>query len=308
VFLGHLSREALLGGTMPIDATASQQAISANLAQPLDMTTGQAAAGILEVLAAQVATSMRSVTIEKGYDPRDFTLVAYGGAGPTVACAIALELEIPDVCIPSDPGNFCAVGMLSTDLVRNYSLTQISLLDQTTPDALRAVLESLEQTGVRELEAQGLGEGSMTTEYLLDMRYLGQSYEVTVAAQDLRKEHLTKAFHQAHGRLLGHTAEAEPIEVVSYRVRCTARLSEFTASAPPLESDNLKEPHDHRSMFFPGETRTVSVPIYERTQLQSGFAIRGPAVIEEYSSTTVVYPGFRVFVDSYGNLILTSHA
>ena len=307
VALGHLSQKALLAGTMPIDAVASREAIASQIAKPLDMTTEQAAAGILEILAAQVAASMRSATIEKGYDPRDFTLVTYGGAGPTVACAIALELEIPDLCIPQDPGNFCAAGMLHTDLVRNYARTQISLLDQTTPEELSAVLADLENTGIRELEAQSLSQGSVTTEYLLDMRYLGQSYEVTVAVQDLRKEHLTQAFHEAHGRLFGHTAEQEPIEIVSYRVRCTGRLSEFTATTLAPTSDSSTEPRDHRSMRFPGEKEAASVPIYERTQLRPGFETPGPTVIEEYSSTTVVYPGFRVSVDAYGNLILTSH-
>jgi len=308
VVLGHLSQEALLGGTMPIDAAASKRAISVNLAQPLDMTTEQAAAGILEILAAQVAASMRSVTIEKGYDPRDFTLVAYGGAGPTVACAIALELEIPEICIPPDPGNFCAAGMLGTDLVRNYSLTRISLLDRTTPDELRTVLEGLEQTGVRELEEQGLAEASITSEYFLDLRYLGQSYEVTVAAPDLRKEYLTRAFHEAHGRLFGHVAEEEPIEVVSYRVRSTGRLSEFSASTLRPGSGDSKDAHGHRSMRFPGLTKAALVPIYERAQLQLGCDLPGPAVIDEYSSTTVVYPGFRASVDSHGNLILTNRS
>lgn len=307
VVLGHLSQEALLAGTMPISAAASQQAIATQIAEPLDMTTAEAAAGILEILAAQVAASMRSATIEKGYDPRDFTLVTYGGAGPTVACAIALELEIPDLCIPQDPGNFCAAGMLSTDLVRNYARTQISLLDRTTPEELRAVLEHLEQTGIRELEAQNLSE-AVTTEYFLDMRYLGQSYEVTVTAQDLGKEQLTQAFHQAHGRLFGHTAEQEPIEVVSYRVRCTGRLSEFTANPVPPAGNESQEPRDHRSMRFPRAQEATRVAIYERTQLRPGIEIQGPAVIEEYSSTTVVYPGFRASVDSFGNLTLTSRA
>lgn len=306
VVLGHLNQGALLGGTMPIDGTASQRAISAKLAQPLGMTTDQAAAGILEILAAQVAASMRSVTIEKGYDPRDFTLVAYGGAGPTVACAIALELEIPEICIPPDPGNFCAAGMLRTDLARNYSLTQISLLDRTTAAQLRAVFQSLEQTGVRELQEQGLGEESITTEHFLDMRYLGQSYEVTIAAQDLRKEHLTRAFHDVHGRLFGHTAEEEPIEVVCYRVRCTGRLPELTASTLPVERDDATGPKDHRSMRFRGQTAAARVPIYDRAQLRFGFNIQGPVVVEEYSSTTVVYPNFRLSVDSHENLMLTS--
>ena len=137
----------LLNGAMPIEAAAAHRAIADAIAGPLDMTPERAAAGIVEVLAAQVAMSMRSVTIEKGYDPRDFILVAYGGAGPTVACPIAAELEIPEICIPQDPGNFCAAGMLLTDLIRSYSLTRISALDETPANAIREALQELRDKG-----------------------------------------------------------------------------------------------------------------------------------------------------------------
>ena len=305
MLLGHLNQEALLQGAMPIDVDAARRAIVETIAGPLDMTPERAAAGIVEVLAVQVAMSMRSVTIEKGYDPRDFILVAYGGAGPTVACPIARELEIPEVCIPPDPGNFCAAGMLLTDLIRSHSLTRISGLDETPADAVRAVLEELRNRGVAELLEQGVARDSIDAEHFLDMRYPGQSYEVTVPAADPRKEELARLFHQAHGRLYGHTAEEEPMEIVNYRVRCTGRLSRMTfAVAPP--ANRPAQPESRRSALFPDGDGPVEAPVYRRADLAPGFHLPGPAIIEEYSSTTVVYPSFDLSVDTHGNLRLRS--
>ncbi len=307
VVLGHLNREALLDGAMPIDAAAGRNSIAQTVGRPLEMTPERAAAGIVEVLAAQVAMSMRSVTIEKGYDPRDFILVAYGGAGPTVACPIARELEIPEICIPRDPGNFCAAGMLLTDLVRSYSLTRISALDETPESAIREALEELRDRGVGELEEQGVTPDCIDAEYFLDMRYPGQSYEVTVPARETGKEDLTRLFHEAHGRLFGHTAEEESMEIVNYRVRCIGRLPKMNFAAAPA-GNGPAWPHGQRSALFPGSAAAMTAPVYRRTDLAPGFRIGGPAVIEEYTSTTVVYPSFDLSVDAYGNLRLQSTA
>ncbi len=305
VVLGHLNREALLNGAMPIEAAAARDAIAETIARPLEMTPERAAAGIVEVLAAQVAMSMRSVTIEKGYDPRDFILVAYGGAGPTVACPIARELEIPEICIPRDPGNFCAAGMLLTDLIRSYSLTRIGPLDETPPEAIREALDELRDKGVRELQEQGVTPDRIDTEDFLDMRYPGQSYEVTVPARDAHRDHLTRLFHEAHGRLYGHTAEEESMEIVNYRVRCTGRLPKMTFAVEAGTSGPAR-PQGQRDALFPGGTAPVPAPVYRREDLGAGCRIPGPAIIEEYSSTTVVYPAFDLTVDAHGNLRLRS--
>ncbi len=307
VVLGHLNREALLDGAMPIDAGAGRDAITETVARPLEMTPERAAAGIVEVLAAQVAMSMRSVTIEKGYDPRDFILVAYGGAGPTVACPIARELEIPEICVPRDPGNFCAAGMLLTDLIRSHALTRIGPLDETPESAIREALEELRHRGVRELEEQGVAPDRIDTEYFLDMRYPGQSYEVTVPARTIRKEELTRLFHEAHGRLFGHTAEEESMEIVNYRARCTGRLAKMTFATPP-PANGPAQPESRHSALFPGGTGPVEAPVYRRADLAPGFRVPGPAIVEEYTSTTVVYPSFDLSVDARGNLRLQSTA
>lgn len=307
VVLGHLNREVLLDGAMSIDAEAARRAIDETVAGPLEMTPERAAGGVVEVLAAQVAMSMRSVTIEKGYDPRDFILVAYGGAGPTVACPIARELEIPEICIPRDPGNFCAAGMLLTDLIRSYSFTRISRLEETPADAIREVLRELRDKGVEELQEQGVTSDCIDTEDFLDMRYPGQSYEVTVPAGDAGKDALTRLFHETHGRLFGHTAEEEPMEIVNYRVRCIGRLPKMTFAAAPAGGGPAR-PGSHRSALFPGNPDPVPAPVYSRTDLSPDFRISGPAIIEEYSSTTVVYPSFDLSVDGHGNLRLQNTA
>ncbi len=305
VVLGHLNREALLDGAMPIDAAAARQAIADTIAAPLDMTPERAAAGIVEVLAAQVAMSMRSVTIEKGYDPRDFILMAYGGAGPAVACPVARELEIPEICIPRDPGNFCAAGMLRTDLIRSNSVTRISALDETPASAIRETMAELRAKGVQELREQSVTPDCIDTEDFLDMRYPGQSYEVTVPARDLRPEELRRLFHEAHGRLFGHTAGDESLEIVHYRVRCIGRLPEMTLAAA-LPGSGPARPEHRRPALFPSSPTPVTAAVYRRTDLAPGFHVPGPAVVEEYGSTTVVYPSFDLSVDARGNLRLES--
>ena len=307
VVLGHLNREALLDGAMPIDDDAARRAVGETIARPLEMTPERAAAGIVEVLAAQVAMSMRSVTIEKGYDPRDFILVAYGGAGPTVACPIARELEIPEICIPQDPGNFCAAGMLLTDLIRSHSLTRISPLGETPAAAIEEAFRELRDKGVRELQDQGVPPDSIDTEDFLDMRYPGQSYEVTVPAGDVGKEAISRLFHDTHGRLYGHTAEEEAMEIVNYRVRCIGRLPKMTFAAAPATGGPARAGSE-RPVLFPESPTPVSTPVYRRTGLTPGFRTAGPAIIDEYSSTTVVYPSFDLSVDAHGNLRLRNTA
>ena len=160
---------------------------------------------------------------------------------------------------------------------------------------------------MQELREQGVTPDSIDTEDFLDMRYPGQSYEVTVPARETRKEELTRLFHEAHGRLFGHTAEEESMEIVNYRVRCTGRLPQDDLPAAPA-GNGPAQPQDQRSALFPGQTTPIPVPVYLRTDLHAGCRIPGPAIIEEYSSTTVVYPSFDLSVDAHGNLRLQSTA
>ena len=188
-------------GAMPIDAGGRPQRHRRERRRALDMTPERAAAGIVEVLAAQVAMSMRSVTIEKGYDPRDFILAAYGGAGPTVACPIARELDIPEICIPQDPGNFCAAGMLLPDLVRSYSLTRIGPLDETPESAIREELEELRDRGVRKLEEQGVTPEPHRNRVLPRHALSRPVLRGHGAGRGGLQEEVTRRFHEAHGRL-----------------------------------------------------------------------------------------------------------
>ena len=148
---------------------------------------------------------------------------------------------------------------------------------------------------------------SIDTEYFLDMRYPGQSYEVAVPAGEAGKGELARRFHEAHGRLYGHTAEDESMEIVNYRARCTGRLPKMTFAAAP-SADDPARPESRRSALFPGSDAPVEAPVYRRADLAPGFRIPGPAIVEEYTSTTVVYPSFELSVDAHGNLRLRSKA
>lgn len=306
VVLGHLNPEFLLGGRMAIRRDLAERAIVDKVANAWNMTATEAAAGILRVLAAQVAASMRNITIERGYDPRDFTLVAFGGAGPTLACALAQELEIPHVLVPPDPGNFCAFGMLTTELMREKGVTRIGVATDYSPAAIQETFRTLEAAAAADLRDGGMDDSKIEIERLLELRYSGQSYEVPVHVGEVRDEgdigRIVEAFHEAHARTYGHKAEGEPVELVNFKARAVGHLPKPVLRRFSPDGRASPKASAERDMYFPALSGSRRVPMYHRGELSVGGRLIGPAVIEENTSTTVLYPGFSLTVDEYLNL------
>jgi N-methylhydantoinase A len=304
VLLGHLNPTALLEGAMPIAAAKAHEAVSTRIAAPLGISATEAAWGILRVLATNVMVAMRTITVERGYDPREFTLVPFGGMGPTIAGMIAAELGIGRILIPRNPGAFSAHGMLVTDVHQQRSLTRITPVDETTPAELDAIFATMEIAALEDLMREQFPREQLVTRRHAGMRYRGQSYEVPVSVprlggpQDMAD--LVKRFHEAHQRRYGHMAQAEAVEIVNFQVTAVALIAK-PAWKTFERTDAPAKPHETRQAYFSaGDAREV--PVFRRSTLHPGMPIEGPAIVEEQTSTTVLYPEQRAEVDEYLNV------
>jgi N-methylhydantoinase A len=304
VLLGHLNPATLLEGAMPIDFARARQAVAARVAEPLGMSPIEAAWGILRVLATNVMVAMRTITVERGYDPREFTLVPFGGMGPTIAGMVAAELGIGRILIPSDPGTFSAHGMLMTDVHQERSITRITPVDGTTAAELDAIFAEMEARALEELLREQFPRESLQARRHAGMRYRGQSYEVTVSVSRLQGPQdladLVQRFHDAHQRRYGHKAQAEAVEIVNFRVTAVGLIPKPRIKAFQKATASAR-PHETRQAYF-SASDACDVPVFRRPDLLPGMWIEGPAIIEEKTSTTVLYPRQRTQVDPYLNL------
>jgi N-methylhydantoinase A len=305
VLLGHLNPSALLDGAMPIESEKARAAVRSRVSQPLCMPEIEAAFGILRVLATNVMVAMRTITVERGYDPREFSLVPFGGMGPAIAGLIAAETGIGRVLIPRDPGIFSAHGLLVSDARHKRSLTRVTAMDKVSAGELEAVFAELETKALQDLAGEGFASERLITRRQAGMRYRGQSYEVTVElgslAQSQHIEDLIARFHAAHHRRYGHMAQAEAVEIVNFQATAIGmtprpRLQKFAGV-----TDAQASPQAKRQAYFSG-TEGCEVPVWWREDLVSGLRLEGPAIIEEKTSTIVLYPGQRAEVDEYLNI------
>ena len=306
VLLGHLNPAALLDGAMPIVAPKAREALSTRVAEPLGMTEIEAAWGILRVLVTNVMVAMRTITVERGYDPREFTLVPFGGMGPTIAGMVAAELGIGRILIPRDPGTFSAHGMLVTDVQQERSLTRITPVDGATAPEIEAIFADLENAALDDLMRENFPRERLLSRRHAGMRYRGQSYDVAVPVAHLRAPQdltdLVKRFHDAHQRRYGHMAEIEAVEIVNFHVTAVGIIPkpQLKTFAEPAEMPQQTSSANRQAHF--SATDAVDVPVLRRSALSPGARLKGPAVIEEKTSTIVLYPGQSAEIDRYLNI------
>jgi N-methylhydantoinase A len=309
IVLGVLNQTHLLNGRMVIDAAASKVAME-KLAEKLGIGVMDAAQGIIRVVTANMAKAIRVISVERGYDPRDYTMLAFGGAGPIHAARLAKELDIPRVMIPKHPGIMCAMGLLQSDLRINISLTRISPLTVDALDAVKAGYAQLQERADEWLEAEHIAPADRRTNYAIDMRYGGQGYELTVDwPENLQGEALIAAlranFETAHKQLYGYIAAEEPIQIITLRIEAVgnvpkADLKTYPKATGPVDHAIIGE----RSVYFPEMAGFVACPLYDREKLASGHIVAGPAVVEQMDSTTLILPGQAAKVDDYLNLLI----
>lgn len=308
LLLGRLNPDSFLGGEMKIHPPLAKQALE-KLANKIGIGTVELAHGIIEIATKNMAATIRNMLLRKGLDPREFSLVAFGGGGPMHAGYIAEELDIPQIIIVNSPGNFSAWGMLMADLRYDFVQTNIKLIGQVNLDYLTDTFRAMEEEGEK-----GLREGKVPREDMeffrsLDLRYAGQERALNLpipGGEITRKEleRIEKKFDQLHERTYLHSAPDEPKEILNIRVAVTGKVRK-----PPLKeietATKKAVAKEKRQVYFKGEGY-IDCPIYQREELSAGDSFQEPLIIEEKTSTTVLLPGYQLEVDKYAHLIMRS--
>ena len=309
LMLGRLGADRFLGGEMKLDLDAAKKALTEKIAKPLGLDPIEAAEGILRIATTKMAHVVRWVTTERGLDAADFALVAYGGAGPLHASAVARELSIGMVIIPRAPGHFSACGMLAADLRRDFVNTWFTPLADASFPEMETIFAEMERQG-RETVGRGQTLSGIEVRRSADMRYVGQEHAVTVelpidlfTSQD--RDGIKKLFDAVHQTRYGFSVVGEKAEIVSLRGAVIGEMRK-----PPFEhiAKGNAEPdagafRGKRRVYF-ASSGFVETPTYDRPALKTNNRIAGPALIEEHASTTVVHPGDLLEVDAYGNLVI----
>jgi N-methylhydantoinase A len=307
LILGRLSASNFLGGEMKLNTKKAEAALKRNVADPMKISLTQAADGIVRIAASTMSNVVTRVTTERGLDAGDFAMVAYGGAGPLHACIVARELRIPKVIIPPAPGHFSAYGMLMADLRWDFVRTWFKPVNTLTFEELEALFTEMEVEG-RAMLQKSVKQSQIFSTRAADMRYVGQEHSVTVElpASVFKKRDpagLKAHFDREHLKRYEFNAPKEPAEIVSLHSSIIGRMPKPRSKA--LESGRRKKAAPtRRKVYFTEATGYVDTPIYNRSELVAGQRIKGPALVEEYASTTVIFHGDSLEVSQFGDLVI----
>jgi N-methylhydantoinase A len=307
VVLGLLSEDnALAGGTLRLDRAAAERALKTVIADPLGITVETAARGIVEIINVKMQEAIKVVSSNRGFDLRDFHLLAFGGAGPLHAAAIARDLGMRGVLVPAFPGAFSALGLLLSDVRQDYVVSELAPIEDVSPAHAAELLRQLSDDGARELRAQGFDATALSFEYRLDMRYVGQGYELTISLPELPRDaralaEVRERFDLEHEKLTGHSAPGEQVEIVNYRVTAIARVPQASI-ASPFTGTGTPEAARVGSRVTLIEGKPAETALYDRTKLPPGATVEGPAILLQDDSTTVIHAGQRGRVVELGQL------
>lgn len=299
LYLGRIIPDHFLGGGMSLDVESTRLAME-TMAAELDMSPTALAEGILAVANTNMERAIRVISVEKGYDPREFSLFSFGGAGGMHCAELAELLGMSTIFIPVNPGILSATGMLMADVVKDYSQTVMRPADTFTPEEIQAVFADMEQQGVDDLMAEGVRQENILQERYLDMRYAGQSFEIIVPLSS----DPVAGFEELHEKHYGHRNPDKPVEIVNVRLRSRGRQDKPEHQRFELGGKTIAP----KAILGTGQAvfngNQYDTAIIDRDQLHPGNTFTGPAIIVEYTSTIVVKPEMTVLVDEYGNLII----
>jgi N-methylhydantoinase A len=306
VILGRIGTDSFLGGEMQLDSDATLKAAE-ELGRPLGLDAVATALSIVEIAIAKMSLTVRGVSVEHGFDPRDFVMVGMGGGGPIHSVAIARQLHIPTVIIPVLPSHFSAFGMLMSDIRHDYVRTQLVAFPKLKFDELGKIFAEMLDEARAMLATERVSEDASMFQRYLDLRYEGQEFSIKVpvsaeeiAAGDLRT--IRDRFDTIHDRSFGHAAPNEPLEMVN--VRLSARGVRNKMQMPAIKTSGEVAPRTTRKACFESADRFEDCPVYSRATLFAGAEIEGPALIEEYGSTTVMFRGDRATISKTGEIII----
>jgi N-methylhydantoinase A len=307
LILGRLDPDHFLGGQMRLDAARTAHYFTefcqrfraptkpAEDAEPVV----EVAQGVIDVANANMARAIKVISVERGYDPRDFALLAFGGAGGLHACDLADMLSIPHIILPKYPGLLSALGVLLSDVVKDYSQTVMLKQGEIDAEKLEAIFARLEKRGLDDLMAEGFHRSRITFSRHLDVRYVGQSFELSVSfSADFIAE-----FHRAHERRYGYADPTRPVELVTVRVKSRGVTKKPQLTPTEYGGEHAKSVAAEKPVYFNKQAHATC--FYHRERLGPGNMIAGPAVILEYSATTVIPPDWQAVVDQYENLIIS---
>jgi N-methylhydantoinase A len=317
--LGHLGDGGLLGGSFPLDIARAREFMQRDINHKIKSTRRSSSArrpasanrfrnvesfaeGIIAVANAVMEKAIRVISIERGHDPRDYTLIAFGGAGGLHACDLATALDMRNVLVPVFPGGLSALGILRADVVKELSRTVLLTADEIirSPNKLIAMQNALQADGARVLRAEGFERNAMCFHHSLDMRYRGQAYELNIPAS----RNIVAAFHRAHEMRFGYHNETQEVEIVNIRCRATG-IQEKPPQAKLATRRQSERAASAKTLQLIFAERTQKAQMYLRDDLRAGDSFAGPAVVVEYSATTLVPPGWKTRVDAYGQLLLS---
>ncbi len=308
--LGRINAAYFLGGEMPLDVEAAAEAIDSRCAAPLSVSVEAAAHAIVEIANARMVNALRLVSIERGFDPRDFVLVAFGGAGPVHVNRLAAELSIPTVIVPTNPGTASATGLVITEERREYATTLLQLASTVVASEIEIAFTLLEQEARQDLRhSQSATPDAEQLRRELDLRYHGQSHELTIPASSklisTTLQDTLSRFHDEHRRAYGSAALEAEVEIVNVRVVAFGKSPLSIAPPEPLHAHGSGQPR-MRDVYFDETGGFTSCAVFERATVARSTSVTGPAIVEEMGTSTVIHPGYQASIDSYGNLVIAA--
>ena len=312
VVLGYLSPAHRLAGRVALDRDKAADAVRDRIGAPLALSLEEAAAGVVRLIEVQMAEAVKAISTRRGFDLRDFSLVAFGGAGPVHAASIAAELGIPRVLVPAVPGCHSALGLLMTEVRHEFVQSRMMVIETLATEGA-SIFDELAARATELLAGEGFAPAQIRLDTAVDLRYAGQGYELTVPcsprpdAEDVRA--LRRRFDRDHESGFGHCAPQADVQVVSFRLTAIGEVPKVPLREPQAATENVSAAiKERRPVYFSSRRAYVESPVYERSRLAPGHRIDGPAVIEQLDATTVLAPGQRLEVDRLGNLIIHVHA
>ena len=311
LLLGRLSAKGLIGGRMPLDPNAAREVIEP-IAKRLGFSMERTALGIIEIVVANMVRAIRTVSVERGHDPRNYCLLPFGGAGPLHASEVARSLGISRFLVPAAPGILCAQGLIASDLKDDIVRSARVKLEEKNLPQVRKILEALVKDAEAWFTRESVKPADQKMNVSIDMRFVGQNFELPVPVgiavggklpQLSNVEKLRSRFFAVHDQFYGFHNKADPVEIINIRLTASAAMTKLREPKIARTKAVRPKPFGSRPVWF-ARTRPVKTPIYDRADLRPGQTIAGPAVVEQFDSTTVLYPSDRLVVDDAGNLLV----
>lgn len=312
--LGYINPDYFLGGNMKVDIAASQSVIKEKIATKLGLDPTEAAHGIYRLASANMVGAMRVVTVQRGYDPRDFTMIVFGGTGAIFAVRLAQELHIPRIVVPVAPGCFSALGLITSDATYDVFRSYVVRTTRADPAKIQSIFDEMKEEAVSKIKELGFKKPEIQLKYKIAMRYEGQAHEVTIevpsglAIKNLNRKTLEKyegIFHEKHHCLYGHSNPGAPCEFFTLSVTAVGPVLKFQTSLAVEGTANPSQAFKKdRKVFWQETNGYKDTPTFERSLLKAGNIISGPAIIEQMDTTTMIPPRQKARIDKYGNIII----